>query len=104
MDKQLILDKCSELFDRLTIIRGYLRLNTEKKNIDYSLTILYELNQIEKITKEIVDVVKILNPISDTLCLLSSSRSKNLDTAAVVHYPKALPGYNRHKNSKGTCP
>lgn len=59
-----LLELCNELFDRLTLIKGYLKLNTERKNIDYTITILNEVNQIERLTREIIDSIKEIPPIS----------------------------------------
>lgn len=53
-----ILNICSELFDRLAIVKGYLELSIERKKIDYSLLLLNEINDIEFLVRKIVDVAK----------------------------------------------
>lgn len=51
-----ILNVCSELFDRITIIKGYLVLGIERKKIDYSLILLQEVDEIEILVRKIVDI------------------------------------------------
>lgn len=53
-----ILDICSELFDRITLIKGYLTLGIEQKKIDYSLILLQEIDEIDILVRKIVDIVK----------------------------------------------
>lgn len=53
-----ILDCCSNLIDRITIIKGYLQLGFKRKNIDYSILLLQETYEIETLVREIVDVLK----------------------------------------------
>lgn len=42
-EKTIEIELCSQLFDRLTIIKGYLMLNVERKKIDYTPLILREV-------------------------------------------------------------
>lgn len=56
-----ILNICSELFDRITIIKGYLILGIERKKIDYSLILLQEIDEVEILVRKIVDIVKTPN-------------------------------------------
>lgn len=48
----------SQLFDRLTIIKGYLELNVERKRIDYTPLLLREVGVMEKLVRQIVDALK----------------------------------------------
>ncbi|AQS58630.1 hypothetical protein [Desulforamulus ferrireducens] len=61
---------CSQLFDSLTIIKGYLKLNVEHKNVDYTPLILQEVNEIEKLLQQVVDELKKLIMLFSGLCLL----------------------------------
>lgn len=50
---------CSVIFDKLTIVKGYLQLNNARKKVDYSMLILQQINEIESILKKIVDDINI---------------------------------------------
>jgi len=56
--KNEILNVSHELFDRITVVKGYLVLNAERKKIDYSLLLLNEINEIESLVCIIVDIAK----------------------------------------------
>ncbi|TEB06127.1 hypothetical protein Psch_03169 [Pelotomaculum schinkii] len=56
--EEKILNICSKLFDKLTILKGYLILGKEHKKIDYSLILINEINEIDSLICEIVDTVK----------------------------------------------
>ncbi len=56
--EEKILNICSKLFDKLTVLKGYLILGKEHKKIDYSLIIINEINEIDSLICEIVDTVK----------------------------------------------
>jgi hypothetical protein len=56
--EEKILNICSKLFDKLTILKGYLILAKEHKKIDYSLILINEINEIDSLIREIVDTVK----------------------------------------------
>ncbi|HBC92230.1 MAG TPA: histidine kinase [Pelotomaculum sp.] len=56
--EEKILNICSRLFDKLTILKGYLILAKEHKKIDYSLILINEINEIDSLIREIVDTVK----------------------------------------------
>ena len=49
---------CGELFDRLTIIKGYLLLNIERKKVDYTPIILREVDAMEGLIRLIIDDLK----------------------------------------------
>lgn len=49
---------CSQLFDRLTIIKGYLKLNVERKKVDYTPLVLREVNEMERLLQQVVDELK----------------------------------------------
>jgi len=53
-----VLDICSDLLDKITVIKGYLKLNTERKKVDYSPVLLQEINEIELLVNQIVDIIK----------------------------------------------
>lgn len=57
MNDAEILEICSSLYDRITLIKGYLEFNQRQK-VDYSLVILKEINIIEVLVNDIVDKVK----------------------------------------------
>lgn len=56
--KESILDQCSEMFDKITIIKGFFELQNHHKNVDYSLAILKELSELESSVSKIVDIIK----------------------------------------------
>ncbi len=56
-NKDDILNICSDLFDRITVVKGYLELNNERKKVDYSLVILQEINDFERIIMNLVNLV-----------------------------------------------
>jgi len=56
--EEKILNICSKLFDKLTVLKGYLILGKEHKKIDYSLILINEVNEIDALICEIVDTVK----------------------------------------------
>ncbi len=49
---------CGELFDRLTIVKGYLMLNIERKKVDYTPLIIREVNAMEELIRLLVDTLK----------------------------------------------
>jgi len=55
--KNEILNVSHELFDRITVVKGYLVLNAERKKIDYSLLLLNEINEIESLVGSSLDRV-----------------------------------------------
>lgn len=48
----------SQIFDRLTIINGYLELGVERKRIDYTPLLLREVDVMEKLVRQIIDALK----------------------------------------------
>lgn len=58
MDKEEILNNCSDLLDKLTVIKGYLQLSTERKKVDYSLLLLQEINEIQILVYKMIDTLK----------------------------------------------
>jgi hypothetical protein len=57
MHKEELLDICSILLDKITVIKGYVQLKLESKNIDY-LLLIQEIDEIEIMVKRIVDTIK----------------------------------------------
>lgn len=53
-----ILDLCSQLLDKVTVISGYLRLNMERKNVDYSFFIFQALKELEAIANKMSDIAQ----------------------------------------------
>jgi len=58
VDKEEILNNCSDLLDKLTVIKGYLQLSTERKKVDYSLLLLQEINEIQILVYKMIDTLK----------------------------------------------
>lgn len=58
MQKSIIENICSDMFDRLTIIKGYLLLNTERKRVDYTPLILREVHEMEGLVRDVIDILK----------------------------------------------
>lgn len=54
-----MIDVCSDLFDRLTVVKGFIQLNNESKSkkIDYSLLISQEINNFERLLRDLVDLI-----------------------------------------------
>lgn len=54
-----MLDICSDLFDRLTVIKGFMQLNSanKSKNIDYSLLLFQEIKISERLLSDLVDLI-----------------------------------------------
>ncbi|AQS60622.1 histidine kinase [Desulforamulus ferrireducens] len=57
-EKTIEIELCSQLFDRLTIIKGYLMLNVERKKIDYTPLILREVDEMERLLQQVVDDIR----------------------------------------------
>jgi hypothetical protein len=53
-----LLEICSGLLDRLTVIKGFLNLNIERTNVDYSLMVLKEIEALELIINDLVDRIR----------------------------------------------
>ncbi|AEG61682.1 hypothetical protein [Desulforamulus ruminis] len=53
--EKAVAEICSEMFDKITIIKGYLLLNIERKKVDYSPLILREVGEMEILVRKIVD-------------------------------------------------
>lgn len=55
----MLLDICSDLFDRLTAVKGFIELNNRNKSkkIDYSFLILQEINDFERLLIHLVDLI-----------------------------------------------
>jgi len=58
MRREEILDICSDLLDRITVAKGHLQLQSERKKVDYSLLILSDLDKVEDLVNCIVDLCK----------------------------------------------
>ena len=54
-----MIDICSDLFDTLTAVKGFIQLNNEdkKRKIDYSLIVIQELNNIERLVGDLCDLI-----------------------------------------------
>ncbi|MDD2421856.1 MAG: histidine kinase [Heliobacteriaceae bacterium] len=49
----------SDLLDKITVVKGYLQLNYERKKVDYSLLALQQINDLEvSIQQILVDLKK----------------------------------------------
>lgn len=55
MDKKLMLDFCSDLLDKVTVVKGYLNLNMERKNVDYTILMLQEVESLELHIYKMID-------------------------------------------------
>jgi coenzyme F420-reducing hydrogenase delta subunit len=49
------------LYDKLTVMKGFLQLETERKSVDYSLILLHELDEIENLLNSFYDRMKELD-------------------------------------------
>lgn len=58
MNNEEILNVCSHLLDKITVIKGYLQLSTERKKVDYSLLLLQEINEIQILVYKMIDIIK----------------------------------------------
>lgn len=58
MKNENIVDLCSDLLDKITVIKGYLQLNTERKKVDYSLLLLQKINEMEVLVCKMIDSMK----------------------------------------------
>jgi len=61
MHNEDVVNICRALYDRLSVIKGYLILNNERKKVDYSIILLQELNEIESLLDLIVDHCRLLD-------------------------------------------
>ena len=55
LDKKLMLDFCSDLLDKITVVKGYLNLNMERKNVDYTILLLQEVESLELRISKMID-------------------------------------------------
>ncbi|MFA4884380.1 MAG: histidine kinase [Desulfotomaculaceae bacterium] len=55
MDKNIMLDFCSDLLDKITVVKGYLNLNMERKNVDYTILLLQEVESLELRINKMID-------------------------------------------------
>ena len=55
MDKNVMLDFCSDLLDKVTVVKGYLNLNMERKNVDYTILLLQEVESLELRINKMID-------------------------------------------------
>ncbi|ATW26032.1 histidine kinase [Candidatus Formimonas warabiya] len=53
-----ILNFCDEILNHLTVIKGYLQLQIERKDVDYLFLILKEIDQSESVIDSIINQVK----------------------------------------------
>ncbi len=58
MDKRLMLDFCSDLLDKITVVKGYLDLSIERKNVDYTILLLQEVESLESRVNKMIDRLK----------------------------------------------
>ncbi|OPX86491.1 MAG: hypothetical protein A4E53_02924 [Pelotomaculum sp. PtaB.Bin104] len=58
MHNKNMLYLCSQLLDKITVINGYLRLNMERKNVDYSFFIFQALKELEEIANKMSDIAQ----------------------------------------------
>ncbi len=58
MDKRLMLDFCSDLLDKITVVKGYLDLSIERKNVDYTILLLQEVESLESRVNKMIDSLK----------------------------------------------
>jgi len=49
MHNEDVINICQALYDKLSVIKGYLKLNSERKKVDYSIILLQELNEVESL-------------------------------------------------------
>jgi len=55
LDKNVMLDFCSDLLDKVTVVKGYLNLNMERKNVDYTILLLQEVESLELRINKMID-------------------------------------------------
>jgi len=55
LDKNIMLDFCSDLLDKITVVKGYLNLNMERKNVDYTILLLQEVESLELRINKMID-------------------------------------------------
>lgn len=55
MDKEQIFNTCDSLIDQLTVLKGFIQLNKMNNKIDHSIVILYEVDNLERIIRELVN-------------------------------------------------
>ena len=53
--EKAVAEICSEMFDKITVIKGYLLLNIERKKVDYSPLILRKVGEMEVLVRKIID-------------------------------------------------
>ncbi len=58
MDKHTMLTFCGELLDKITVVKGYLELNVERKNVDYTILLLQEVESLEIRIMQMIDTLK----------------------------------------------
>jgi len=53
------MDICSDLFDKLTVVKGFMQLSHEnkRKKVDYSLIVVQEVNNIELSLRSLCDLI-----------------------------------------------
>lgn len=57
MDKDILIEFCSDLLDKITVIKGYLNLNIERKNVDYTIILLQEIEILELKVNKMIDTL-----------------------------------------------
>lgn len=54
-----MIDICSDLFDKLTVVKGFMQLSNEnkRKKVDYSLIVIQEVSNIERSLINLCDLI-----------------------------------------------
>ena len=78
-----MIDICSDLFDTLTVIKGFMELNNEnkKRKIDYSLILVQEIKDMEHLIRNLCDLIN--KEQSDVVVGEKNSNGKKSEVAFV---------------------
>ncbi|OPX90176.1 MAG: hypothetical protein A4E53_01062 [Pelotomaculum sp. PtaB.Bin104] len=52
-----LLCMCSQMIDNISVIKGYIQIQSNNSNVDYSLLLLVALNELELTVCNMVDIL-----------------------------------------------
>ncbi|WP_407311494.1 hypothetical protein [Desulfosporosinus sp. SB140] len=55
MNREQVLLICENLIDQVTALKGFIQLNHSNKKIDQSFNLLQEIDNLEKVVKELIN-------------------------------------------------
>ncbi len=58
MLKDNLLNICSNMIDKITVMKGYLQIKNNRKNVDYSLLVSKDIEELELMIYEIIDAIQ----------------------------------------------